>query len=60
MRYLGLALAVLFTIATSEAGRAAEPTRFVPLQPDELSSSQKEWADAIAVPPRNAKFTNPP
>ena len=60
MRYLGLALVVLFTVASSGAGRAGEPTRFTPLKPDELAPPQKEWADAIAVPPRNAKFTNPP
>jgi len=60
MRHLGLALVVLFAVASSEAGRAAEPTRFTPLKPDELTPAQKEWADAIAVPPRNAKFTNPP
>ncbi|KJC46963.1 carboxymuconolactone decarboxylase [Bradyrhizobium sp. LTSP849] len=60
MRYLGLALVLLFTVASSGAGRAGEPTRFTPLKPDELAPPQKEWADAIAVPPRNAKFTNPP
>ncbi|MBY9051509.1 hypothetical protein K7462_29970, partial [Pseudomonas fluorescens] len=52
MRYLGLALAVLVTVAIPGAGGAAEPTRFVPLKPDELTPPQKEWADAIAVPPR--------
>jgi 4-carboxymuconolactone decarboxylase len=60
MKYLGLALAALFALTISGVGRAAEPTRFVPLKPDELTPPQKEWADAIAVPPRNAKFTNPP
>lgn len=60
MRHSGLALAVLVSLAISGAGRAAEPTRFVPLKPEELTPAQKEWADAIAVPPRNAKFTNPP
>jgi 4-carboxymuconolactone decarboxylase len=60
MRYLGLALAVLFTVAIPGAGRAGEPTRFPPLQADELTPAQKQWADAIAVPPRNAKFANPP
>lgn len=60
MRHFGSALAVLFSMAMSGAGLAAEPTRFVPLKPEELTPAQKEWADAIAVPPRNAKFTNPP
>src|SRR6478609_6882819 len=60
MRHLGLALVVLFTLTSPGASRAGEPTRFTPLKPDELTPAQKEWADAIAVPPRNAKFTNPP
>ncbi|RXT41092.1 carboxymuconolactone decarboxylase [Bradyrhizobium betae] len=60
MRYVGLALIALLAVTISGAGHAAEPTRFTPLKPDELSPPQKEWADAIAVPPRNAKFANPP
>jgi 4-carboxymuconolactone decarboxylase len=60
MRHLGLALVVLFTLTSPGASRAGEPTRFTPLKPDELTPAQKEWADAISVPPRNAKFTNPP
>ena len=60
MKYLGLALAVLFAVTTAGVGRAGEPTRFTPLKADELSPPQKEWADAIATPPRNAKFANPP
>src|SRR3954471_3449710 len=60
MRYLGLALAALVAVTISGAGRAAEPTRFIPLKPDELTPLQKEWADAITSPPRNAKFTNLP
>ncbi|WP_247985145.1 hypothetical protein [Bradyrhizobium sp. 186] len=60
MKYLGLALVVLLTVTTSGAGRASEPIRFAPLKPDDLSPPQKEWADAIATPPRNAKITNPP
>ena len=52
-------LAVL--IAIPSAGRAAEDiTRFAPLKAEELTPPQKAWADAIAVPPRNAKFTAPP
>ncbi|WP_249157803.1 carboxymuconolactone decarboxylase [Bradyrhizobium sp. KB893862 SZCCT0404] len=60
MRYVGLALVALFAVTISNAGRAAEPTRFTPLKAEELTPPQKEWADAIAVPPRNAKFINPP
>jgi 4-carboxymuconolactone decarboxylase len=33
---------------------------FAPLAPDQLTQEQKAWADSIAAPPRNAKFTNPP
>src|SRR5205807_8879066 len=42
------------------AGRTEEITRFTPLKAEELTPPQKAWADAIAVPPRNAKFGNPP
>jgi 4-carboxymuconolactone decarboxylase len=42
MRYVGLALIALFAVTISGAGRAAEPTRFTPLKPDELSPPQKE------------------
>jgi 4-carboxymuconolactone decarboxylase len=51
-----LVLGVLF----SSASRAEDVARFAPLTPDQLTPPQKAWADAIAVPPRNAKFTNPP
>jgi 4-carboxymuconolactone decarboxylase len=53
------ALALLLSLAASGYAHADE-VRFAPLKPDELSPAQKAWADAIAVPPRNAKFTNPP
>lgn len=39
---------------------AAEQPRFPVLRYDQLSAEQKEWADTIAAPPRNAKFANPP
>ena len=51
-------LAVL--IAVPSAGRAEDIARFAPLKTEELTSPQKAWADAIAIPPRNAKFGNPP
>src|SRR6202047_2353189 len=47
-------------VAAPHHGRAEDPTRFAPLKPEELSPAQKAWADMIAAPPRNAKFTNPP
>src|SRR6266853_6646384 len=54
----GAALAAL--IAVPSAGRTEDITRFAPLKAEELTPPQKAWADAIAVPPRNAKFGNPP
>jgi 4-carboxymuconolactone decarboxylase len=48
------------TIVMSAASRAEDITRFPPLKAEELSPPQKAWADEIAVPPRNAKFGNPP
>ena len=53
-------LAVLILIAIPSAGRAEDATRFAPLKAEEMTPPQKAWADAIAVPPRNAKFGNPP
>jgi 4-carboxymuconolactone decarboxylase len=56
-----LAVALLATlIAMPQGGRAEDITRFAPLKADEVSPAQKAWADMIAAPPRNAKFTNPP
>ena len=40
--------------------RADDVLRFSPLKADELNPAQKAWAELIAAPPRNAKFTNPP
>jgi len=54
------AIAMAALIASAPASRAEDITRFAPLKADELSPSQKAWADMIAAPPRNAKFGNPP
>ena len=51
-------LAVL--IAMPQAVRAEDAVRFPPLKAEELNPAQKAWAEMIAAPPRNAKFTNPP
>jgi 4-carboxymuconolactone decarboxylase len=51
-------LAVL--IAMPQASRAEDIARFAPLRAEELNPAQKAWADMIAAPPRNAKFTGPP
>jgi 4-carboxymuconolactone decarboxylase len=42
------------------ASRAEDIARFAPLKAEELNPAQKAWADMIAAPPRNAKFTGPP
>jgi 4-carboxymuconolactone decarboxylase len=47
-------------IAMPQMVRAEDPTRFPPLKAEELNPAQKAWAEMIAAPPRNAKFTNPP
>jgi 4-carboxymuconolactone decarboxylase len=56
------ALAAL--VLAPQQGRAQDTsrdaTRFAPLKADELAPAQKAWADAIAVPPRNAKWGAPP
>jgi 4-carboxymuconolactone decarboxylase len=56
--FAGAVLAAL--IALPSAGRTEDITRFTPLQAQELTPPQKAWADMIAAPPRNAKFTAPP
>src|SRR6202022_355684 len=57
-RLAAISLAAL--IAMPSASRAEDITRFAPLKADQLTPAQKEWADMIAAPPRNAKFTGPP
>ena len=47
-------------IAFPSAGRTEDVTRFAPLKAEELTPPQKAWADMIAAPPRNAKFTARP
>ena len=52
--------ALMALIAVPVASRAEDITRFAPLKAEQLTPPQKAWADEIAVPPRNAKFGNPP
>jgi 4-carboxymuconolactone decarboxylase len=52
--------ALVASLAITPTSRAEEITRFAPLKAEELTPPQKAWADEIAVPPRNAKFGNPP
>ena len=60
MKKLLAAACLAMLIAAPHMSRAEDITRFAPLKPEELSPAQKAWADMIAAPPRNAKFTNPP
>ena len=60
MNRLLAAICMAALVVWSPAVRAEDITRFAPLKADELSPSQKAWADMIAAPPRNAKFGNPP
>ncbi len=48
------------TLALPYRASAQDNVRFPPLRADELTPEQKAWADSIALPPRNAKFTNAP
>ncbi len=54
------ACAIVAATITVPVAIRAEEARFAPLRPDQLTAEQKAWADSIAQPPRNAKFTNPP
>lgn len=60
MKNLFAAVAVMTALAVIPASRAEDIARFAPLKAEELTPPQKAWADEIAVPPRNAKFGNPP
>ena len=60
MKYLLAAACLATLLAMPGVSRAEDVTRFAPLKADELSPSQKAWAEMIAPPPRNAKITNPP
>jgi len=60
MKNLLAAGALIALVAVTPASRAEDITRFAPLKAEELTPPQKAWADEIAVPPRNAKFGNPP
>jgi 4-carboxymuconolactone decarboxylase len=60
MKNLLAAGALMALVAVTPASRAEDITRFAPLKAEQLTPPQKAWADEIAVPPRNAKFGNPP
>ena len=60
MKYLLAAACLATLLAMPSVSRAEDAVRFAPLKAEELTPPQKAWADMIAEPPRNAKFTNPP
>jgi 4-carboxymuconolactone decarboxylase len=60
MKNLLAACCLATLIAMPQPSRAEDITRFAPLKAEELNPAQKAWAESIAAPPRNAKFTNPP
>jgi 4-carboxymuconolactone decarboxylase len=60
MKKLFAAVCLAALIGLPQMGRAEDVARFAPLKPEELNPAQKAWADMIAAPPRNAKFTSPP
>lgn len=60
MKRLLVSAMLVGALTMSSRAPADEIVRFGPLKADELNPAQKAWADMIAAPPRNAKFTNPP
>ncbi len=60
MNYRTMTICLGLAVAIAGVSRADDTIRFAPLSPDQLTPPQKAWADSIAAPPRNAKFTNPP
>ncbi|MBR0793988.1 carboxymuconolactone decarboxylase family protein [Bradyrhizobium jicamae] len=59
-QWLGAGILAAVLALTPRPGASEEITRFTPLRAEDLSPAQRAWADLIAVPPRNAKFTAPP
>ena len=60
MKCSAIAFCLALVIADARVSRAEDSVRFPPLALDQLTQQQKAWADSIAAPPRNAKYTNPP
>ncbi|UGX99748.1 carboxymuconolactone decarboxylase family protein [Bradyrhizobium quebecense] len=59
-KLLGAGVLAALALTAPAVARAEDTARFAPLKAEELSPSQKAWADLISAPPRNAKFTVPP
>ena len=60
MKQLFAIMLVALGIGLSQQAYSQDRQRFPKLRSDQLTPEQKKWADEIAAPPRNAKFTNPP
>ena len=60
MKYKAIAFCLALVMTAPRASHANDTVRFAPLPPDQLTQQQKAWVDAIAAPPRNAKYNNPP
>jgi 4-carboxymuconolactone decarboxylase len=60
MKSLSAAVCLAALVAMPNVSCAEGIGRFAPLKAEELTPAQKAWADMIALPPRNAKITNPP
>jgi 4-carboxymuconolactone decarboxylase len=58
-RLFAIALVAL-AFSLPQQAYSQDRQRFPILSADQLTPEQKKWADEIAAPPRNAKFTNPP
>ncbi|RTL69113.1 MAG: carboxymuconolactone decarboxylase [Hyphomicrobiales bacterium] len=57
---LKVSAAVALLALLAHGAVAQDAKRFAPLPMEALNPAQKAWAEQIAVPPRNAKHTNPP
>ncbi len=60
MRHLFATTLIALALGLSQQAYSQDGQRFPILRSDQLTPDQKKWADEIAAPPRNAKFTNPP
>jgi 4-carboxymuconolactone decarboxylase len=60
MKYVLTTVFSIFTSLPPYQAVGADQPRFPVLRYDQLTAEQKEWADKIVAPPRNAKFGNPP
>lgn len=60
MRHLLTLAIVALAFILPPRVEAQETKRFPEFRPEQLTPEQKQWADSIALPPRNAKFNNFP